>query len=154
MSMNKRSTKKYLINPAFQFSVIRYFVFLFLILAAANFASVFYFFYKFKNQGLAVGLSSQHVFFRFIESQEQSMYFLMGGAILVSLIVLVLGGFVLSHKVAGPLYRLTQHMKRHNEEDKELSDVKFRKGDYFIEIQDEFNRLAERERRDSKSGTH
>lgn len=141
---NKRQKRNLLINPVFQLSVIKYFFGIFIMIGFVNLASVYFFFYKFKEKGIEVGLTPDHEFFTFIGEQEFAMYFLMGGALLIGLITLVFGGFIISHRVAGPLYRLTQHMKGFNQGDHELSKVKFRQGDYFNEIETEFNKLVEK----------
>lgn len=142
MKKNNRKIKQYVIIPEFQVSIVKYFAFLFLLVGLVNISSVFFFFYTFKNHGLAVGLSANHTFYRFIQTQEQLLYTFMGIALAVCLLILIIGGFMLSHKVAGPLYRLREHMKNFNKAESDLTRVKFRKGDYFEDIQDEFNKLV------------
>jgi hypothetical protein len=61
---------------------------------------------------------------------------------IITFLTIAVGGLVLSHKVAGPLYRLTQHLKRSSPEN--IKPVQFRKGDYFPEIQDAFNEFIKR----------
>lgn len=60
------------------------------------------------------------------------------GVGLANVLVLVLGGIVLSHRVAGPLYRLNVHMKE-IAEGKTQGKVKFRNKDFFLELADSFN---------------
>jgi hypothetical protein len=59
-----------------------------------------------------------------------------------SFVTISIGGLYISNKVAGPIFRLTQFMLKHS-----IHDVKplyFRKGDYFIELQDAFNDFLKR----------
>jgi hypothetical protein len=55
----------------------------------------------------------------------------------LSFITISIGGLFISNKVAGPIHRLTQYMLKNNVSDATV--FKFRKGDYFIELQDAFN---------------
>ncbi len=48
-------------------------------------------------------------------------------------------GIWFSHRVAGPLHRLQRHMADISE-GKTVSDLKFREGDYFPELADQFNK--------------
>jgi len=50
----------------------------------------------------------------------------------------VLGGLFLSHRVAGPIYRLRMTLKQIAIE-KKPATVRFRKGDYTHELADDFN---------------
>ena len=55
-----------------------------------------------------------------------------------SFVGLGLYGVILSHRIAGPLYRLNRHMLRVAKGD-EMGEVSFRKGDFFIELSDSYN---------------
>lgn len=112
------------------------------ILVGVFYTAIWYFFVNFKNEAAAAGLPPEHVFFKFL-AQQQSF---MNGVFLISAIFAVIivcgGGLFLSHKVAGPLYRLTQHLKNSNKASG--IPVKFRNGDYFMEIQDAFNEFIKK----------
>lgn len=60
----------------------------------------------------------------------------------ISLLILTLGGIYISHKVAGPLYRLKKNLEQSSM--KNLKSVGFRKGDYFTDIKDAFNAFISR----------
>ena len=49
----------------------------------------------------------------------------------------------LSHRVAGPIYRLNQHLKSIADDPKKLRTISFRKGDYFEDVETNFNRMVE-----------
>jgi nitrogen fixation/metabolism regulation signal transduction histidine kinase len=63
-------------------------------------------------------------------------------AAIIVLITTSLGALFLSHKVAGPLHRLKIHLSQIVIENK-LRPVKFRKGDFFIELEEFFNIFIE-----------
>ena len=89
-----------------------------------------YFFWKFHQLGQGLGLPSNHVFFQFLDEQHATKNIYYGVAAGVSVSFLTIWGLLLSHRVAGPLYRLSKHLNSvaHGET---FSDVRFRKGDFF-----------------------
>ena len=101
-----------------------------------------YFLQEFVKLGTEAGLPREHVFFSFLEQQRIVLNRLFVGATLGTLLTLGLGGLYLSHKIAGPIYKLTQHLKATRVSD--LKPVKFRKGDYFPELEEAFNELVSR----------
>lgn len=61
----------------------------------------------------------------------------------VAVLVLALLGFVVSNRIAGPVFRLRKHMQgiAAGEEPK---PVQFRKGDQFASLADDYNRVIDR----------
>jgi hypothetical protein len=129
--------KVILINKPFQYSILGYFSCLSLILISIFYSTIWYFFYNLKKEAASVGLPPDHVFFTFINEQKGNIDKVFIVSSIVALVVILLGGLILSHRVAGPLYRLTQHLRGHNKNN--ITPVKFRKGDYFPEIEEAFN---------------
>jgi len=52
----------------------------------------------------------------------------------------VVGGFLLTNRIAGPLFRLSSHMKN-VAEGKPGEAMSFRKNDYFVEIIEPYNKI-------------
>lgn len=138
-----KKRKIYLINKSFQLSILGWFAFLSLILIGIFYFSIWYFFKEFANEAIEAGLPPGHVFFKFLDSQRTYMNYVFLLSSVVSCIVILFGGLFLSNKVAGPLYRMTQHLKTNSK--KNVVNLKFRKGDYFLELQDAFNEFMKRE---------
>ena len=134
--------KVILINKPFQYSILGYFSCLSLILISIFYSTIWYFFSNLRKEAASVGLPPDHVFFTFIDQQKSNIDKVFIISSVVALIVILLGGLILSHKVAGPLYRLTQHLKGHSKAN--ITPVKFRKGDYFPEIEDAFNEFLKK----------
>lgn len=130
--------KVILINPSFQYRVVGFFVGMFSLSLIINLLTINLFFMKFKNLGIKNGLNESDMYFNFLSNQQfqLNLYFLISS--LIVLIVIIVGGFYLSHKVAGPLYRLVHDIQK-NIERKEFKEINFRKGDFFMEVQDSFN---------------
>ena len=99
-----------------------------------------------------MGLNNDPKILNAIQAQEILMqkYFISGA--IVGLVVICGISLYLSHKMAGPVYRLKNILKE-NREGSLSSPVKFRKGDYLITIEDDLNFCLHksRERRDKAS---
>jgi methyl-accepting chemotaxis protein len=135
-SANRRSV--FLINPKFQLQVIGYAIALAALTIGIFYGANLYFFWEFKQQGTAVGLPTDHVFFRFMSEQQSRMNVLfLFGSLAVTTVISV-GGLVLSHRIAGPLYRLHKHMMQ-VAEGKTTQDVSFRDKDFFQELENSYN---------------
>jgi methyl-accepting chemotaxis protein len=134
----KSQRKVYLINPKFQLSFIFFSTITSLLGMLVFFVASNYFFWSFKNLGKTYGIPENHIFFTFINDQGHKMNMIFLVSSIVFFIITIIGSLLLSHRVAGPIYRLTSHLNNISEK-KELSEVKFRSGDFFIELQDAFN---------------
>ena len=140
---NKSKRKNYLINPKFQLRFILFSVSVSILGMSVFFATIKYFFWSFKNMGEEFGISKDHIFFRFIDDQNYNMNLLFLISAILVLAVSSIGALFLSHRVAGPIYRMTSHLRSLNENNN-ITDVKFRKNDEFIELQDAFNEFAKK----------
>ena len=142
--------RKYIINPKFQYFMLGFALFQSLITVAVLLALNYHFFHKFKVMGQDANIPETHIYFQFLN--EQQAYF--GKAILV--VYGVLGMFlittvtILSHRVAGPIYRLTKHMKEISE-GKKMNEVHFRTHDFFPELADTFNRMSHKVNEENKT---
>ncbi len=136
--MQKNKRKIYLINPRFQMQFMGWMGGIaFSVVGVFSIAHLIFF----KNLRMIAkegGLAANHVFFKFIQDREAELNNITLYTAIVVLLVVIIAGLLLSHKIAGPLYRFHQHLKKSTEE-KKLSTVAFRKGDYFNEIADEYN---------------
>ena len=129
--------KVILINKAFQCSLLGWFSLLSVILISIFYTSVWYFFNNLKNEATSVGIPADHIFFIFINEQKANMDSVFIVTSIIALFLILVGGLVISHKVAGPIYRLTKHLKDHDRSN--VVPVKFRKGDHFPELEEAFN---------------
>lgn len=138
---NKRS--KYLIDKKFQLGII----YKFLIMTAVNILSfylVVYLFFKNLNQkAIDVGLSSDHIFYSFLDDQQGFMTYIFIIVAIFNAVIIICAGIYYSHKVAGPLYRLSQHFKSVNKLD-DLKEVNLREGDYVGDLKSTINEMSKR----------
>lgn len=147
----KRS--KLLINQKFQVSFMLYSVAIALFSSAMFYAAVYYFFWKFRTLGASMGLAPDHVFFRFLDTQQSSLNWYWLAMSVISSLGICAWGLLLSHRVAGPLHKLRLHMNRVARSETE-AEVQFRSGDYFPELADAYNeqlRTLQAPRKDKRS---
>ena len=133
--------KVFLINPRLQYSFLGFSLLMSLVSIAVFYLATLYLFWNFEQTGYSVGIPEGHIFFRFIADQRSLMNtILLIAAPIITLITCYIG-IKLSHRVAGPIYRMTKHLEELNENG-ESKEVKFRENDYFLELQDEFNKFV------------
>jgi hypothetical protein len=128
----------FLINPRFQLSFLAYTMGVSVLTIGFFYAADAYFFWKFQQLGQGLGLPNNHVFFQFLDEQRATKNTYYGIAAVVTVSFLSIWGLLLSHRVAGPLYRLRNHLNS-VARGETISDVRFRKGDFFQEVADAYN---------------
>ena len=133
---HKRQLKNLLINKKFQLVIIGYFLILFVILTLIYFGANSYFFWKFNQLGINSGIRADHVFFRIVEAQRNSMNTIFLITSIASMVVIVVYGLVMSHKIAGPIYKVCDHIKN-----KKSGPISFRDGDFFPELAHAINSI-------------
>ena len=149
-AMLKRKFKDFIINPKFQWT----FIFLTSGLACLNLISVFgavqWTFKKFRSSGLESGIPEGSYFFTLLNQQHHTMNWVFGIVGALNFMVILIAGIMISHRIAGPLFRLCRHMDEISSRvhKKELS---FRKSDFFLEIPPKFNKLVQQAPSDQES---
>jgi methyl-accepting chemotaxis protein len=139
----KNARKSYLINPAFQWRFVTFMLAIALVTILVFYAANLYFFLNFIGIGRELNLPPDHALFRFIAEQRRTMNIIFVATSFVAGIVIVGGGILLSHRVAGPLHRLRGHLDRVAESG-DAKPVIFRKGDFFPELAEACNRCLDR----------
>jgi hypothetical protein len=137
----KRKIKNILLNPQFQLKLMSYFVGLFILTTISLYSTTFLFFWKLKEKALNVGIPPGHVFFRFLDNNKADLDLLFIGLALFNFILLISSGFIISHRIAGPLYKIKKHLQ---EMDPETNDFKLRETDFFKDIEPVMNDLRKR----------
>ncbi|MEE4661604.1 MAG: hypothetical protein V2J89_14125 [Halieaceae bacterium] len=118
--------------------------------------SVFYFVNTFYfnavyAMGNELGLDSTHPYFAFIETQRALLlriYVLLSA---VSFTLLMVFGLFISHRIAGPIYRVEKYMQSIADGERELEPVRLRRGDFFPEIENIVNASIKRLRDERKA---
>lgn len=140
MLFNKR--KVLLINKKFQLSVIAICTVWAVITTLIFYIGMLLMFKQFAQEGALMGLPPEHIFFEFINDQVNMLHVFFAALTVFVILVFFVGGMFLSNKIAGPIYRMTKHMEEIMETG-QWRRLKFRDGDYFIEVADMFNKFIE-----------
>ncbi len=145
--------KKLLINPRFQLSFLKYVLGIAGVTLAIFYAAKVYFFYQTREYITSMGIPPEHMIFDFLGSQSRVMDWIFGGAAVIESFFLAVMGLRISHRVAGPVYRVTQDMQA-LARGEPARKIRFRKGDYFPELADAYNEQldAHHKRKDESSG--
>ncbi len=138
-----REKRNFLIDPEFQIKLITYFIVLHMVITAIYFTANIYFFNHFEQIGIDNGLRADHIFFKLVQNQEKAMSIIFLVTTFISFIVISLWGLVISHKVAGPIHKLCQHLKRGDK-----NQITFRTYDFFQNLADDFNLYIEKNKGD------
>ncbi len=139
LKFKRRLLNNILIQKDFQLRLVSYASIIFASYTVLIFTGVAFFSWKFQKMGEAAGFPPNHSFFSFINEQKISLLIFYSIASIIGLIILISSMLKLSHRVAGPIYRLNQHLKSIADDPKKLRTISFRKGDYFQDVADDLN---------------
>ena len=144
MSSQNRKKSSLLINPRFQWTLIGYTAFVATLILISIYGLISFGFHEFGQIGTLAGLPPDHIYFQFIEMQKATFNrVILSIAVVVGFILLV-GGLFISHRIAGPIYRMQKELQSMSEENPvELRPIHFRKGDFFPELAATFNSLVQ-----------
>jgi nitrogen fixation/metabolism regulation signal transduction histidine kinase len=108
------------------------------------FALGIFLFLRFNYIGDKLNLESSHEFYRFLN--DQFLFFVTGvfGIFLLTCMVMTAIVIFFSHRVAGPLFRLSNELKKISklkslEELDNVKEIHFRSKDFYQELADEYN---------------
>ena len=136
-----RKLNNLLIHPKFQFKLISYFIGLFLISTICLYSTTFLFFYRLKEKALNVGIPEGHIFFKFVGNQQHDLDMLFLGLAVFNFFLLIGVGFAISHRIAGPIYKLKKQLSLIS---KESGEFKLRETDFFQELEPLVNDLKDK----------
>jgi hypothetical protein len=135
--------RKYWINQPFQMK----FLTTLLLVIGANisfiYLSNYLFIQNFIEEGKTLGLPPGHELYQLLQYQQQvlSKFF-----IVLSLSVSMsvgLWGLFFSHKICGPLFRLTREFEEAAAEKRNIKEIRFREDDFFHELETSINRYVD-----------
>ncbi|MBC74787.1 MAG: hypothetical protein CME64_02110 [Halobacteriovoraceae bacterium] len=134
--------KTFLINKRFQFTFIGYFLGLSLAACAGFYIAITYYFIELEKKAMGE-LQQGHALLEFLKTQQADLNFHFIITSLAIIVLGILGGLYISHKVAGPIHRLTTYLEA-NSKSKDCPLITFRKGDFFPELKTALNSFIKR----------
>lgn|GEM_PF-1023879 len=135
------------INPRFQAFFLSFMGGMNLLLLGVVYLSQAYFFAEFERMGVSLGLPPDHAWFRFLIEQRTTLNQIFGVVAGLSFVFSLGFGWVISHRIAGPLNRLKMHMVRYAL-GSTRAEIAFREGDFFPELARAYNLQLRRSKRD------
>ena len=141
LMQSRRKLKNYLLNPRFQLKLLSYFVGLFFLTTISLYSISFLFFWRLKQKALNVGIPNGHIFFRFIDNQKADLDLLFIALVVFNFLLLIGTGFIVSHRIAGPIYKLKKHLGEMN---RDSHNFKLREKDFFKELEPLVDGLKEK----------
>lgn len=139
MSRPKSFRRRFLINPSFQLAFIGRMISVAVAIIAVFYGANAYFFWNLRDQAVNQNVPLDHIFFRYLDYHEQRITTMVLALGVVVILGLAVFGLLYSHRIAGPLYRLTKHLRAIADNQAEPARVAFRRGDYFQEIASAYN---------------
>ena len=131
-------SRTYLINPKFQWRVIFFGISIGGFVLALTYVFMLYFFSSCEANLASARIPTQNPMWDFLRQQRAQMDGLFLVTVCFTLVVSTVVGVFLSHRVAGPIYRITKHLQG-IATGEPARPLRFREGDYFIELADAFN---------------
>lgn len=129
--MNENNRKNVLINRPFQFRFVLYTFLPTLISQIVLWVALEIYMNRMVDKGVQANLPPDHFYFRLINEQLSLMKVLFLSVGAVSFLVVLIWALFISHKIAGPFFRMTNMLKA---DDENLKNFQFRPGDFFPEV--------------------
>lgn len=104
----------------------------------------FFFFEKFKTGLDASGLPANHELVRYFYDYQWVKVLFIVGCSLVVLLVSTLQMLYVSHRICGPIYKMTKIMDELSAKPEVQGEIRFRERDFFEELADAANRLFQK----------
>jgi hypothetical protein len=140
MEVKERSWKNILVERKFQIKFLSYFFLLFILTTLSLYTTTFLFFWNLKKKGLSVGIPEGHVYYQFLLNQKSDLDFLFIALAGFNLVLLVVVGFIISHRIAGPISKL----KRFLQDPESQENFQLRENDFFKELGPLVNKLKDK----------
>ena len=138
----QRKIKNFLLYPRFQLRFAAFFLIVSILSSVSFYLSTLYFFHRFEQKGLQVGIPKHHVFFVFIKDLQWEMAMIVLITALITIVLITVGAIVLSHKVVGPLQRFKESF-RHMRMTGKIQRISLREKDSFRPLADDINKFLD-----------
>ena len=140
-SAPKYKRRNYLINPEFQLRFMAYISMAVLAGLSVLYLSNLWYFELLLEQGYELGLDPEHPYYVFIADQRTLLHQTYAAVSAVVFLLLMSSALFLSHRIAGPVYRLKIQMRDIVAKNGNVDPVYLRSKDFFPEVADEMNEM-------------
>ena len=142
MNLANRKEKK-IVNLRLQYKFLGFTLLMSLISIMVIYMGSLYIFWNFEQTGYSVGLPEGHIFFKFIGEKRLFMNCIL--LIFIPILTLIIGftGIRFLRRIIDPIYKITKHLEELNETG-EIKEIKLHNNDYFIDLENEFNKYIKK----------
>ncbi|NDG84190.1 MAG: hypothetical protein EBX52_04025 [Proteobacteria bacterium] len=133
-----KTRANYLINPRFQWMIIRWALLISLLNSLIFILACYAFFRRLIVAGIQLNISPDAPYFQVLMNEKARMVLIFSLTTFLSICMILGFGVYLSHRIAGPIFNLKRYLKE-NDPNGDLPDLKFRKQDFFQELAVDFN---------------
>jgi len=130
----------YLINPPFQWMIIRWSLLVSLLNSLVFILACRAFFQRLIVAGIQLNLPADAPYFQVLMGEKARLVLIFGLTTFISICMILGFGIYLSHRVAGPVFNLRRYLTE-NDPNGPLPDLKFRKHDFFQDLAADFNQF-------------
>jgi hypothetical protein len=139
MSQEKKNERSnYLINPRFQWSMIRWALLIALVNSFIFILACYGFFRRLIVAGIQLNLSPDAPYFQIVMQEKSRLILTFGLTTFISICMILAFGIFISHKIAGPIFNKSRNLKQ-NDPNGPLPELSFRKDDFFQDLAKDFN---------------
>lgn len=131
-----------LIDPNFQLKIITRIAYFFLFIIGVFYSANWYFFYQLKTSGIKAGIPLNSEYFTFITNSSRQFNLLFFVTALIAMLLIYYFGLILSHRIAGPLFKINQSIDEMIKT-KKKTKITLRQNDYFQDHAVKINELLE-----------
>lgn len=145
MTLPKRTWKRrnYLINRKFQFTLIGYVLGLTGGILLTLFLANLYLYNSLYERGFAMAFTKNNVYFALLRDQRILMNWIFLVVALLSILITCVWGIFISHRIAGPIYKIRCHLQDLAEKKTNANaKVTLRPNDFFPELAEAVNELS------------
>lgn len=93
-----------------------------------------------KQKGLKVGIPEGHVYYQFLLNQKHDLDMLFIGLAVVNFVILLFIGFIISHRIAGPIFKIKKFIENPSKD----AELHLRQNDFFQDLIPALNSLKDK----------
>ena len=132
--------KKFIVNARFQYTFIAVMVIVSLASIACFYVANWQFFDSFQSISVQFSMPESHPYRQFIMNQQKLLNKFFIIASVVNFVFITIIGMLWSNKIAGPIYRIQQSLRRIADGGK-IDNITVRKDDFFQELPESINEV-------------
>jgi nitrogen fixation/metabolism regulation signal transduction histidine kinase len=135
----KKNRRRIIVDPKLQYTITTTLLVVFMLAAGTFYVIMIFALLEVHAAIETLQLAEELPISSELQRIETSAMLAFAGTFIGFVILVVCGGLLLARKIAGPIFAVRRHLDR-VADGKTVADLRFRKGDYFSELQAAFNR--------------